>query len=256
MLLGPLLGGYLSMAMGIRSIFIVIGILLLIAFFASLFFVQEEFVPSDKPAPSFGEIWRLLPQPQITVAMFVTTMVMQLGLMSIQPIITVYISQLSESTTHIALISGMVFSASGLASIIAAPRLGNLADRIGPQKVMLVALTAAALLFIPQAMVDSPWQLMVLRFLLGIATAGLLPSINSLVKQLTPDEIAGRVFGYNQSAQFIGSFGGALLGGQVAAWFGIQYVFYFTSALLMLNAIWVYKMVYAGKLAHCPWTQE
>lgn len=115
----------------------------------------------------------------------------------------------------------------------------------------MVALSASALLFIPQAMVDSPWQLMGLRFLLGIATAGLLPSINSLVKQLTPDEFVGRVFGYNQSAQFIGSFGGALLGGGIAAWFGIQYVFYFTSALLLLNAVWVYKMVYAGKRKDC-----
>lgn len=246
MLLGPLLGGYLAMIMGIRSVFIAIGILLLIAFLASLFFVREDFIPCDKPSLGLCEIFRLLPQPQIMIAMLVTTMIMQLGLMSIQPIITVYISQLSKNTTHIALVSGMVFSASGLASIIAAPYLGRLSDRIGPQKVMVAALVASALLFIPQAMVGSPWQLMGLRFLLGIATAGLLPSINCLVKQLTPDEFAGRVFGYNQSAQFIGSFGGALLGGGIAAGFGIQYVFYFTSALLLLNAIWVYKMVYAG----------
>lgn len=251
MLLGPLLGGYLAMVMGIRSVFIAIGILLFIAFLASAFFVREDFTPSSKPSVGLREIWRHLPQPQIMVAMLVTTMIMQLGLMSIQPIITVYINQLSGGSAHVALVSGMVFSASGLASIMAAPHLGRLSDRIGPQKVMVVALSASALLFIPQAMVDSPWQLMGLRFLLGIATAGLLPSINSLVKQLTPDEFVGRVFGYNQSAQFIGSFGGALLGGGIAAWFGIQYVFYFTSALLLLNAVWVYKMVYAGKRKDC-----
>lgn len=244
MLLGPLFGGYLATIAGIRSNFMVIGVLLMIAFWASLIFVKEQFVASDKPSLSFTQIWRQLPYPQITVAMFITTLVMQLGLMSIQPIITVYISQLSEHSGNVALIAGMVFSASGLASILAAPRLGRLSDRIGPQTIMPVALMAAALLFIPQAMVDSPWQLMGLRFLLGIATAGLLPSINSLVKQLTPDEFAGRIFGYNQSAQFIGSFAGSLLGGTVAAWFGIRYVFYFTSALLFLNAIWVYTTVY------------
>lgn len=249
MLLGPLLGGYLAEVLGIRSIFYAIGILLLIAFSASSLFVKEEFIPSEKKALSFGQIWKELPQPQILVAMFVTTMVMQLGLMSIQPIITVYISQLSGDSSHLALVSGMVFAASGLASIIAAPRLGRLSDRIGPKKVMVFALTAAAVLFIPQALVQNPWQLMGLRFLLGIATAGLLPSINSLVKQLTPDEYAGRVFGYNQSAQFIGSFGGAVLGGGVAAWFGIHYVFFFTSILLALNAVWVYKMVYVNKPA-------
>lgn len=249
MLLGPLLGGYLAEVMGIRSIFFAMGILLLVAFLASYLFIREEFVPSDKQALSIKEVWHRLPSSQVIAAMFVTTMFLQLALMSIQPIITVYVSQMSTDTTHIALISGLVFSASGLASIVAAPQLGKLSDAIGPQKVMIAALILAALLFIPQALVENPWQLMGLRFLLGIATAGLLPSINSLVKQSTPDEFTGRIFGYNQSAQFIGSFGGSVMGGGVAATFGIHYVFFFTSALLMLNAIWVYKMLFAGKPA-------
>lgn len=249
MLLGPLLGGYLAEIMGIRSVFYAIGTLLLIAFAASLLFVQEQFIPPAKKAPGIREVWRIIPNPTVLVALFITTLVLQLALMSIQPIITVYITQLSGHTTRIALISGMVFSASGLASIVAAPRLGRLSDRIGPQKVMFAALVAAGLLFIPQAFVQSPWELMGLRFLLGIATAGLLPSINALLKQITPDEITGRVFGYNQSAQFLGSFGGAVLGGGVAASFGIRYVFFFTSLLLLLNAAWVYKTVYTNSMS-------
>ncbi len=245
MLLGPLLGGYLSELMGIRSVFFAIGALLLIAFMASYLFVHEEFTPRSTKSPSFREVWRLIPHPKVVVAMFITTLVLQLALMSIQPIITVYITELSEKTTHVALISGMVFAASGFASILAAPRLGKLSDKIGPQKVMLAALIIAGILFIPQAFVQNSWELMGLRFLVGIATAGLLPSINTLIKQITPDEIAGRIFGYNQSAQFLGSFGGAVLGGGVSASFGIHYVFYFTSALLLLNAMWVYKTLYA-----------
>lgn len=248
MLIGPLFGGYLSEILGIRSVFFAIGMLLFIAFMASLLFVREQFTPSSEKAPSFREIWRLMPNPKIVVAMFVTTLILQLALMSIQPIITVYITDISENTTHIALISGMVFAASGLASILAAPRLGKLSDKVGPQKVMLVALVAAGILFIPQAYVQNPWELMALRFLLGIATAGLLPSINTLVKQITPDEIAGRIFGYNQSAQFLGSFAGSVLGGGVAASFGIHYVFFLTSALLLINAIWVYKRLYNNVL--------
>jgi MFS transporter, DHA1 family, multidrug resistance protein len=181
--------------------------------------------------------------------MFVTAFILQFALMSIQPIITVYITQMSQDTAHIALMSGMVFSASGLASMVAAPRLGKLSDRIGPQKVMLAALIVAGLVFIPQAFVQNAWQLMGLRFLLGLATAGLLPSINSLVKQISPDEITGRLFGYNQAAQFLGAFGGSVLGGEVAARYGIHYVFFLTSALLLINAVWVYKMVYGRKLS-------
>jgi len=74
----------------------------------------------------------------------------------------------------------MIFSASGLAIIIAAPSLGKLSDKIGAHKVILAALIVSGILFIPQAFVRDPWQLMGLRFLLGFATAGLVPSINAL----------------------------------------------------------------------------
>jgi MFS transporter, DHA1 family, multidrug resistance protein len=87
-------------------------------------------------------------------------------------------------------------------------------------------------------------QLMVLRFLLGLATAGLTPSVNVLIKKITPPALTGRIFGFTVSAGYIGVFGGSVLGGQVAAYFGIRYVFFITSVLLLINAVWVYFKVY------------
>ncbi|WP_368491239.1 MFS transporter [Clostridium sp. BJN0013] len=149
-----------------------------------------------------------------------------------------------RNTNHVALLAGMAFSASGLANIIAAPRLGKLSDKIGAQKVILVALVVAGIIFIPQAFVKNPWQLMGLRFLLGLAMGGLNPSVNVLVKKITPDSLTGRIFGFNISAQYLGIFGGSILGGQVAAYLGIRYIFFITSTLLLLNALWVYFKVY------------
>lgn len=244
MLFGPLFGGYLAETVSVRSVFFSTGILLAIAFLLSLFFVHEQTAAVRKTVLSFKKIWRLIPNPGLIVTMFVTTFILQLALYSIEPIITVYIGQISQNTTHIALISGVAFAASGVASIIAAPQLGKLSDRIGPEKVMLAALIAAGVLFIPQALVSNPWQLVGLRFFLGIATAGLLPSVNTMLRCNIPDEIAGRTFSYNQSAQFLGTFGGSVLGGQVAALFGIHYVFFVTSVLLLINALWVYRGIY------------
>ena len=87
---------------------------------------------------------------------------------------------------------------------------------------MLVALVAAGLIFIPQAFVKNPWELMGLRFLLGLTTGGLVPSVSTLIKRITPDSLTGRVFGFNMSAGYLGVFGGSVLGGQVAAWLGIN----------------------------------
>lgn len=243
-LLGPMIGGYIGENFGLQNVFFITGALLLIAFIATVFFVKDSFIRQDKKALNAKEIWNTIPNKSLTFMMFVTSFILTLALYSVEPIITVYVTQLSNNTSHVALLAGIAFSASGLANIMAAPRLGKLSDKIGAQKVMLVALVVAGLIFIPQAFVKDPWQLTVLRFLLGLAIAGLNPSVNTLVKRITPDFLTGRVFGFNISAQYLGGFGGSILGGQVAAYWGIRYVFFITSALLLINAVWVYFKVY------------
>ncbi len=213
----------------------------------SLFYAdveKESFIREDSKTLGIKEVWIAVPEKSLTITLFVTFLVLTVALYSVEPVITVYITQLSRNTGHVALIAGLVFSASGLANIVAAPRLGKLSDKIGAQKVILAALIAAGLLFIPQAFVQNPWQLMGLSFLLGLAAAGLIPSVNILVKKITPPALTGRVFGFNMSAGYLGVFGGSVLGGQVAAWLGIRYVFMITSTLLLVNAVWVYFKVY------------
>jgi MFS family permease len=242
-LLGPMIGGLIEDTFGLQPVFFITGALLLISFITTALFVKESFIRQDKKAIGIKEIWNSVPEKSLTIILSVTFFVITLALYSIEPIITVYVTQLSKDTSsHIALISGLAFSVSGLANIIAAPNLGKLSDKIGAHKVVLVAL--AGLIYIPQAFVKNPWQLMGLRFLLGLTLGGLNPSINTLVKKITPDSLTGRVFGFTISAGYLGVFGGSVLGGQVAAYLGIRYVFFITSALLFLNAVWVYFKVY------------
>ncbi|BBB90923.1 MAG TPA: multidrug efflux MFS transporter [Methylomusa anaerophila] len=243
-LLGPVIGGYVGENLGLQNVFFLTGALMLIAFITTVCFVKEVFIRQDKKEISAKEVWNAIPNKSLITILFATSFVLTLALYSVEPIITVYVTQLSSTTNHVALIAGMAFSASGLANILAAPGLGSLSDKIGAQKVMLIALAVAGLTFIPQGFVKDPWQLMMLRFLLGLAMAGLNPSVNTLIKKITPASLTGRVFGFNISAQYLGVFGGSVLGGQVAAYWGIRYVFFITSTLLLINAVWVYFKVY------------
>ncbi|TGE33170.1 multidrug efflux MFS transporter [Desulfosporosinus sp. Sb-LF] len=243
-LLGPIIGGFIEENLGFQPVFFITGAMLMIAFILTALFVKESFTPQDKKTVSIKEQWKSIPEKSLTIILLVTFFVLTFGLYSIEPIVTVYVAQLTKDTSHVALVAGLVFSASGLANIIAAPRLGKLSDKIGAHKVILVALVVAGIIYIPQAFVKNPWQLMGLRFLLGLTIAGLNPSINTLVKKITPDSLVGGVFGFTMSAGYLGVFGGAVLGGQVAAYLGIRYVFFVTSALLLINAVWVYFKVY------------
>jgi MFS family permease len=243
-LLGPMIGGYIGDNLGIQNVFFITGSLLLIAFITTVFFVKEVFTPQDKKTLGIRQVWNSLPEKSLTIALFVTFFILTVALYTVEPIVTIYVTQLSRTASHIALISGMVFSSSGLANIVAAPRLGKLSDRIGAHRVLLIVLIAAGIIFIPQAFVKTPWQLMGLRFLLGLMMGGMIPSVNILIKKITPNSITGRVFGFTMSAGYLGVFAGAVLGGQVAAYLGIRYVFFITSALLFINAALVYRKVY------------
>lgn len=243
-LLGPTIGGFIDEILGLQSVFFITGALLLISFITTLLFVKESFVREDKKVLTIKEVWSTVPEKSLTVTMFITFFILSVALYSVEPIVTVYIKQLSNNSLHIALLAGLTFSASGLANIIAAPRLGKLSDKVGAHKVMLTCLIGAVIIFIPQAFVQNTWQLMGLRFLLGLASAGLNPSVNIILKKITPSSLTGRIFGFNMSAGYLGVFGGSVLGGQIAGILGMQYVFFVTSALLFINAIWVYFKVY------------
>ncbi|CAB3393720.1 multidrug efflux MFS transporter [Kyrpidia spormannii] len=246
-LMGPLIGGYLAEAIGLRHVFFVTGGFMMLAFLITLIFAKEHFAP-PKPTPQAkGGFWAQIPNRRTLWALFLTTFMLQLANMSIEPIVTVYVTQLAGNTEHIALISGAVVAAAGFANAMTASWLGRISDRLGPHRILFAALLVGALVFIPQAYVRTPWELLGLRLLLGVCMAGMLPSINSLIKRNVPEAMAGRVFGYNQSAQYLGNIGGPLLGSQTAAHFGFHYVFFSTSFLLLVNALWLrYTEKHAG----------
>lgn len=237
-LLGPLIGGMISELIGIRHSFLLMGSLCLLGFLA-LTQVRETRRTAAAGTPAgLRDVFSALPHRRAVVGLFLTTLVLHFSLTCIQPILTVYVSELAPDTEHLAVISGAVFSSAGFASMLTASRLGHISDRIGAQNVLTACLLLAGLVSIPQGLVTAPWQLALLRLLHGIAIAGLMPSVNSLIRQLTPPDCLGQIYGFNQSAQFIGMFSGAFLGGHLAAVFGIRQMFFAVALLLLIDAAW------------------
>jgi DHA1 family multidrug resistance protein-like MFS transporter len=169
-------------------------------------------------------------------ALLLTAMMVLLANMSIEPIITVYIGHLGVALDEQARIAGVVMACSALGSILTAARLGALADRVGSWNVIIGCLLLTGLLMVPQAYVTQWWQLAVLRGLMGMSIAGLLPAIAKLIRHSVAEHNTGKILGYLQSAQFSGQVIGPLIGGQIGAHFGLHQVFLLTAALLVLCA--------------------
>lgn len=237
-LLGPVFGGWLSEVIGYRHSFFFIGTCCLLGCLA-LTQIHETRKPVPQAAAlSLRETFSRLPAPGALIGLFLTTLLLHFSLSCVQPILTVYIAQIEPDTEHLAVVSGAVFSSAGIASALFASKLGNLSDHLGAQKVLLGSLTLAGLVSIPQGLVTAAWQLAVLRFIHGIATAGFMPSTNNLIRQITPSACLGRIYGFNQSAQFLGMFTGSFFGGQLVASIGFAHTFFLVAALLLLDALW------------------
>ncbi|PUW38527.1 multidrug transporter subunit MdtG, partial [Cronobacter sakazakii] len=132
-ILGPLMGGFLADSVGLRPVFLITALLLMISFAVTLFLIKE----GVRPALARGEqlsgkaVFASLPAPWLVLSLFITTMIIQLSNGSISPILALFIKELTPDSSNIAFLSGMIAAVPGVSALLSAPRLGRLGDRIG-----------------------------------------------------------------------------------------------------------------------------
>jgi DHA1 family multidrug resistance protein-like MFS transporter len=245
-LVGPLIGGALADATGSYRIpFYCTAATVLVSTVFVWFGVRERFVATAQARGGRALVSSLIGvarSPGLLVLFFVLLMA-QFGVRTVQPVVTLFVKELLGDRPDLATLSGIAFSITGLANVVAAPFLGNKSDKIGYRRVLLIALLGASLTTLPQAFAGSYWVFAAQRFGLGLFIGGILPTANALVGRLVPRAQRGTVYGMTASAMFLGNSLGPLSGGAVAAMFGLRWVFLVTGAVLLANLIWVYYRV-------------
>jgi DHA1 family multidrug resistance protein-like MFS transporter len=236
---GPLLGGFLADHVGLRAVFIITAILLVVSFLVTLFLIKEGGRPVISKAERLSgkAVFASLPYPGLMISLFVTTMVIQLCNGSVGPILALFIKSMEPDSNNIAFLSGMIAAVPGVSALISAPRLGKLGDRIGTARILMATLIFAVVLFFAMSFVTSPFQLGVLRFLLGFADGAMLPAVQTLLVKYSSDQVTGRIFGYNQSFMYLGNVAGPLMGAAVSAMAGFRWVFAATAIMVLINII-------------------
>jgi MFS family permease len=239
---GPLLGGFLPQLIGIRTTFLAAGAVIFIAFLATVFLIREEKRPAGPARTKERGGFAAVPDKGPLLAMLTTGMLLMLANMSVEPIITLYVAQIVADPSQVTAVAGVAMSAAALGSILSASRLGRLADRVGHWNVIIGCLAASAALLVPQALVSADWQLVILRFLMGVSLGGLLPCVASVIRHNVPERVAGTMLGYSTSSQYVGQVVGPLLGGFVGGHFGMRSVFIGTAALMAAGAAYNWRV--------------
>ncbi|WP_367617765.1 MFS transporter [Shouchella xiaoxiensis] len=249
-LLGPLFGGLIADGVGMELTFILTSAILCVAALLVVFGVKEvlyeEKGEKKKHYRSKEVVQHIVKSPMLIMVMIVA-LIIQMALFSVQPLLALFVDDLTNSPENMAFLAGVAFSITGLGNLLSTRRWGQLGDKIGHEKVMLILLILSGILFIPQGFVDSLWQLISLRFLFGLAVGGLIPCTTAFIRLSCPVSMQGEVLGYNQSFRFLGNVLGPVTGGMVAASFGISYVFIGSGVLLLLTAVALKLVLNAGR---------
>lgn len=252
-ILGPFIGGLMADNFGFRPIFYITGTLLFLASVITWLLVHEKF---DRAAAAMKEqvsvlkgFRDLMVIRQLPVLLTVTFLI-QFAMLSPMPLIPLYVQHLHGTSENLAFYAGFVGSVTGISNMICSPVLGKLSDRIGATRILLICLAGSAVMTIPQAFADSVGMLLVFRFLLGCFMGGLIPTVNALVRQYTPDGKESRAFGFNTSALSLGNMMGPVVGGALSGWIGIEGLFILAGVLLFLTCIWAKRALRSRQRAN------
>lgn len=234
--LGPLLGGVFASLFTLRHTFFITGFGLFLVFLITIFFIKEKFKPRKKEEQSSGrEFFAKMANRKLIISLFITTMVIQMINLSINPIVSLYVKELMNNRGKVALMAGIVSAAPGIATALTAPAFGRLGDRIGAEKMLLFGFGFAFFIQLGTSFVNTISLLVLMRFLIGFSNATMLPSVNSLLTRYTKQEDISRIFAYNQSFMSLGAMIGPLLGSLVSGIFDYRGIFVASAFLVLIN---------------------
>ena len=244
---GPLFGGFAYDRIGPRATFVLAGAMLFCGGVTVALLARERFtrVATHAMTDEGQGRWRRFRTSG--AFLFTSAMLTMLGAIfavrliavAMQPIIPLFVQQLSPDDPHVATVAGIVLGSAGFTSAFAAAYFGRLGDRTGHRRVLAISLLGAGLVYLPMAFVRDPWQLALLQALMGVAAGGLIPSANALIAHLTPVERRGAIFGLTAAISAVGGFIGPLVGAFLATSLSFRATFIASGTLLLAVAAMV-----------------
>ncbi|MCM3087686.1 MFS transporter [Bhargavaea ginsengi] len=240
-LFGPALGGLLADSFGFELAFIISSSAIFLAALIVAFGIKEQKKEKKNRHHVYSRntIVRSILNHRLMLNIMIITALIQIGNFSIQPLLSLYVAELTDAN-QVAFLAGLTFSAAGVGNLLFARKWGQLGDSYGYERILMVLLLMTFVLMIPQALVTSLWQLVILRLLFGIAIGGLIPVTTALIRREAPVDMQGEVLGYNTSFRFFGNIIGPMFGGIVSGFIGISSVFYVTAALFLIAFVSLY----------------
>lgn len=223
---GPPIGGAISDLFGLRTNFLLTGLVVGLAILVLLVLFGEEktHTPTVTPGPRKKEgRWGMVGLPGFAATMGLVYLV-QFVDRSLPPILPLYLGQIDTPTAQLATISGLVVASGAVAAGTSATLYGRLV-RPGRTAALLAIALAGGMLCVGPIGLAGRWeQVLVLRLMMGLLAGGSLAMGYTLGTSLVPAERTGLALGVLSSAAMFGSASAPFLAGIVGR-FNLRAVF-------------------------------
>lgn len=243
---GPFIGGLIEHFIGMRPAFFLVGCVNLLMTLMIYKFTTEK-PPTEEMKEYMKEntsIWQDIADLRTNKALLELLglfFVVQVSVVMLQPVISLYVGELLGGMESAAFLSGAILSVGGIAGAIMATVWGRYGQRHGYFKAIYYALFGAGLAVFLQGWIPNIWAFGVLQILIGIFAVGINPSLSAAITFCTEEKTRGRAYGLVTTAQQFGAMSGPLFATLLAASWGIKYVFISTGVALFMISYYVFK---------------
>lgn len=239
-IIGPLLGGILATAFGMRNSFYVGAVALSLITVTTVLFIKEPPAASEKEINKAQNTSYLtfIKDKNILILLLCVCMT-NMVILQIQPIVSLYVQQLSHNSDKAVLLTGFIMSLGGIAGALASPLWGKTGQKVGFYKTITLAFISAGLLMSLQGVPNSLVLFGLMQFLCGLGFSGIFPSANSILVLLTPPSSRGMGFGSLFSAQMIGGALGPVIGGVIVSFMSFNTVYIISGSILFIIGIYL-----------------
>jgi MFS family permease len=230
---GPLIGGYLYEHYGYNAAFFAGAALIFLGVVLVQIWVDEVRIESSEgEIRSFQIIDKALLTPGILALAF-STFIMADAFTLIVPLEQDFNERLHQS----AFMFGVAFSALMVTRILTQIPLGRVSDKIGRKPLIIAGSIMMALSTLPMGTVNSTGELIVLRAIQGVGSAGIAAPVFALVGDLSRAGGEGRQFSIITMGFGLGAAVGTLGAGTLAAvWFELPFL---VGGVLSFVAAWI-----------------
>jgi DHA1 family multidrug resistance protein-like MFS transporter len=204
--IGPLAGGLLADAVGMRRTFLATAALCALSLALVVLLYDEQAGGRERSRAASRPFAAVVGLPGVTALLVVLFLVNFIG-RSFTPILPLHLSELGLAPQRLASATGLLISVYSIAAAASAALLGRLCRHYAPRSLLLGTLFGGALTVLPMALASRFETLLALAGLLGLVAGGSLTLCYTIGGLMVPEDVRTTAFGFFSAAAL---FGGAL----------------------------------------------